>query len=135
MMPLTATKEFTYAVDLGESGTVRNEDGTPFDPPADWSPEHLVLAGLVRCTLKSLRHHARRAGIEVTHATGSARGLVRKRDTDGRYAVVRTEVSLDVSLEPQPGRAERSELLARAERDCFVGASLTSPPRYRWNVS
>jgi hypothetical protein len=27
------------------------------------------------------------------------------------------------------------ELLARAERDCFVGASLTVKPRYSWTVN
>jgi len=128
-------KELRYAVDLGESGIVRTEDGTPLETPAEWSPEHLVLAALVRCTLKSLRHHAHRAGIEVADAKGSASALVTKRENDGRYAVVRSQVSLDVRLEPQPGRVERAELLAKAERDCFVGASLTAAPRYRWNVS
>jgi organic hydroperoxide reductase OsmC/OhrA len=128
-------KEFRYAVDLHENGTVRSEDGTALEQPDDWTPEHLLLAALVRCTLKSLRHHARRAGIDVSNASGTARALVTKRESDGRYALARAEVSLDVRLEPQPGRVERTELLAKAERDCFVGASLTAAPRYRWNVT
>src|SRR5439155_25893370 len=97
-------------------------------------PELLLLAGLVRCSLKSLRHHAGRAGLEVAGARGSARTLITRRESDGRYALVATEVELDVRLEPEPGETELAELLAKAERDCFVGASLTAPPAYRWLV-
>ena len=55
------------------------------------------------------------------------------RDTDGRFAFVRIKVELDVTLDPAP-RPSR-ELIAKAERDCFVGASLTAKPRYRWTVN
>jgi organic hydroperoxide reductase OsmC/OhrA len=130
---LTA-KEFRYAVDLGEGDVVRTEDGTPLGPGAEWTPEHLLLAGLLRCSLKSLRYHAQRARIEVRHATGSASALVTKRENDGRYAVAETEVALDVTLEPKPGEVELADLLAKAERDCFVGASLTVKPTYRWTA-
>ena len=41
-------------------------------------------------------------------------------------------IPFDVALRPPP--ADQSSLLAKAERDCFVGASLTAPPRYIWNV-
>jgi len=127
-------KELRYAVDLGESGTLRSEEGSALETPEDWTPEHLLLAALVRCTLKSLRHHATRARIEVREARGSARGLVTRREGDGRYALVSAEVSLDVELEPTPGDGERAELLAKAERDCYVGASLAVAPQYRWHV-
>ena len=33
---------------------------------------------------------------------------------------------------PKPGDEELAELLAKAERDCFIGASLTVKPTYRW---
>jgi organic hydroperoxide reductase OsmC/OhrA len=128
----TRAKEFRYAVDLGEGGELRAEDGTPLESDPAWSPEHLLLAALVRCTLKSLAHHARRVGIEVAHATGSAGALFTRRESDGRYALVECEVVLDVRLSPQPGPAERADLLVKAERDCFVGASLTVKPTYRW---
>ena len=127
-------KELRYAVDLGEAGDVRTEDGTPLVPQPEWSPEHLLLAGLVRCSLKSLRYHAQRQGLEISTARGSAKTLITKRAGDGRYAMVETEVELDVCLEPQPGRDELAQLLAKAERDCFLGASLTAPPVYRWLV-
>jgi organic hydroperoxide reductase OsmC/OhrA len=127
-------KELRYAVDLGESGSVRTEDGTPLEHGPASSPEHLLLAALVRCSLKSLRYHARRAGLEVASPRGSARTLITRRETDGRYAMVETAVELDVRLEPPAGRAELGELLAKAERDCFVGASLAAAPAYRWTV-
>ncbi len=127
-------KELRYAVDLGESGSVRTEDGTPLEPDPAWSPEHLLLAALVRCSLKSLRYHAHRAGLEIAGARGSARTLITRRKSDGRYALVETEVELDVRLEPQAGEAELGELLAKAERDCFIGASLAAAPTYRWTV-
>ena len=67
--------------------------------------------------------------------TGSsaARAEVTQRDTDGRYAFVHIRVDVDVTLDPRP-RTPR-ELVAKAERDCFVGASLTARPRYHWIVN
>jgi organic hydroperoxide reductase OsmC/OhrA len=101
---------------------------------ADWAPEHFVLAGLARCTLKSLDFHAKR--IDVTaRGTASAEGLVTRRETDGRYAFVEIECGLDVELEPEPEKDELTELLDLAERDCFVGASLSPAPRYEWRVN
>lgn len=127
-------KEFRYAVNLGEDGLLRTEDGTPLGADPAWSPEHLLLAALVRCSLKSLRYHARRARIEVSHAHGSARALFAKRETDERYAAVACEVELTVRLVPKPGGDELAELLEKAERDCFIGASLTAKPAYRWTA-
>jgi len=126
-------KEFRYGVDLTTSGGLTDENGIGLDVPAEWSPEHLLLAALVRCSLKSLRHHAEREGVHVASASGSSRTLVTKRETDERYALVDTEVELAVKLEPAPGAL--AELLALAERDCFVGSSLTAKPSYRWVVN
>ena len=128
-------KQFRYAIDLLEGGALRTEDGTPLETDPAWSPEHLLLAALVRCTLKSLRYHAARAGIEVTHAGGAARALFTKRAEDERYAVVECDVELDVHLRPRPAATELATLLEKAERDCFIGASLTIQPRYRWHVT
>lgn len=127
-------KEFRYAVDLTEGDVVRIEDGTPLGSGPEWTPEHLLLAGLLRCSLTSLRHHAKRAGIEVRSATGSANALFARRESDGRFAVAETAVELAVRLVPQPGEAELAELLEKAERDCFIGASLTVKPSYRWSA-
>ena len=136
-MPWMAVKakEFRFAIDLEEGGSLRSEDGTRLDVDPAWSPEHLLLAALVRCSLQSLRHHARRAHIEVSDANGSARAIFSKRESDERYAVVECELALAVRLSPKPGDDELAELLARAERGCFIGASLTAEPTYRWTVS
>jgi hypothetical protein len=66
--------------------------------------------------------------------TASADGVVTKRDEDGRYAFVEVSCRLDVELDPLPEADGVDELLALAERDCFIGASLTAPPRYEWHV-
>ena len=125
-------KEFRFAVDLGDE--LRTEDGTPLHEDAAWTPEHLLLAALVRCSLTSLEYHAARAGIHVEHADGSARSLVQRRERDGRFAMTETDVELRVRFSQLPGDDERIALFAKAERDCFVGASLTAKPSYSWSV-
>jgi len=128
-------KELRYAVDLTTGGELTDEKGVGLDVRAEWSAEHLLLAALLRCSLESLRYHARRTNVEIRSTAGSSRTLVTKRPTDGRYALVDTEVELVVMLEPEPDRAGLAELLASTERDCFVGSSLTAEPRYRWIVN
>jgi organic hydroperoxide reductase OsmC/OhrA len=125
-------KELRYAVDLRDE--LRTEDGTPLHVDAAWSPEHLLLAALVKCSLKSLDHHARRAGNSLEDARGSARALITKRPSDERYATTEVELDLEVRLREQPGDDELAALLAKAERDCFVGASLTVKPTYNWSI-
>ena len=130
----TRPREFRYAIELAPGGTLSTEDGATLDPPDAWTPEHLLLAALVRCSLDSLRHHAKRIGSEVARGAGSAHALVTRRESDGRYAVVEADLTLDVRLEPRPDDDALAELLAKAERDCFVGASLAAKPGYTWNV-
>jgi len=121
---------FDYEVTLDGEGRATAQEST-IDVPQEWAPEHLVLAGLVDCSLTSLRYHAKREAIEVV-ASGAATGTVTRRE-DGRFAFVDIEVRLDVALTPPP--ADQAALLAKAERDCFIGASLTAKPRYVWNVT
>ena len=129
----TDAKTFSYAVSVDRDWTVASDrGGTPIAAEEEWTPEHLLLAGLARCTLTSLRHHARRGGLEM-QGSADASGEVTQRVTDGRYAFVRVRVELDVSLTPLPPSPR--ELAAKAERDCFVGASLTAKPRYHWIIN
>jgi organic hydroperoxide reductase OsmC/OhrA len=127
-------KQFRYAVALERSGRIDADGASPLAFDEAWTPEHLVLAGLARCTLQSLRFHAARAGVELA-ASAAASGRVTKREHDGRYAFVEVAVDLDVEVEPEPAAEELRELLGKAERDCFVGASLQPPPRYSWRVN
>jgi organic hydroperoxide reductase OsmC/OhrA len=94
----------------------------------------LLLAGLARCSLTSLEFHAKRRDIAVT-GVAEADGVVTRRDEDGRYAFVEMSASLDIELDPLPDREGLVELLALAERDCFIGASLIAPPHYVWRVN
>lgn len=128
-------KEFRYAVGLGADGSVSTESGATLVPGADWTPEHLLLAGLVRCSLDSLRYHLQRAGVQLAASIGGASAVVNRRESDGRYAVVEVTVELSVQLEPEPVPDAVADLLEKAERDCFVGASLTAKPSYRWIVN
>ena len=127
-------KEFRYAVDLTTGGRLTEETGVALDVAEGWSPEHLLLAALLRCSLKSLDYHARRAGNALDDAHGSARALITKRESDGRYATTEIELALAVRLREQPGDDELVSLLMKAERDCFIGASLTVKPTYDWSL-
>jgi uncharacterized OsmC-like protein len=131
-VPASEAKTFEYAISLDRAGRPAAEGGEPLELPEEWAAEHLLLAALARCTLRSLRYHATRAGLDAI-GSASARGTITKREDDGRYAFVEIECELDVEIEPAPD--DLAELLAKAERDCFVGASLTAPPRYQWRVN
>lgn len=133
-MATVRAKRFEYAAAVDRTGRISAEGRPPVELGEAWMPEHLVLAGLARCTLTSLAYHASRAGLGLA-ASASASGAVTKREEDGRYAFVEVECRLDVELDPAPSAEELAALLAKAERDCFVGASLTAPPRYRWRVN
>jgi organic hydroperoxide reductase OsmC/OhrA len=125
--------EFDVSVDRDRTAT-SGLGGRGIERTEAWWAEHFVLAGLVRCTLDSLAHAARRAGVQA-EAEGRAYGRVTKREGDGLYAFVDIDTSYDIELSPPPGREALAELLARAERGCFVGNSLTSRPSYRWTVN
>jgi organic hydroperoxide reductase OsmC/OhrA len=130
-----APKVIELDVSVDTTRTARSGRGGPALAADDaWSAEHLVLAGLVRCTLTSLDHHLRRAGL-TAKAEGSARGTVTKRESDGLYAFVDVDARYDVELEGAPDRAAVIDLLDRAERGCFVGNSLTARPTYHWTVN
>jgi organic hydroperoxide reductase OsmC/OhrA len=127
-------KRLEYAVSVGRDGAARSErGGSTIGREDEWSAEHLVLAGLCRCTQTSLDYHARRTNVKVT-SEARAHGVVTKRETDGRYAFVEVDIDLDAVLEPPLVGDDLRTLLARAERDCFVAASLTAAPHYRWTV-
>jgi organic hydroperoxide reductase OsmC/OhrA len=125
-------KVFEYAVEVDRGNRMTIPGGAQIAPAEGWSPDHLLLAALIRCSIDSLTYHARRAGHAVI-ASGEARGTVTKRETDGRYAFVEIDVRIDAQLTPRAPVTDG--LVALAERDCFVGASLTVKPEYEWHVS
>lgn len=128
-------KRLEFAVTLDRERVAASDRGGPplaHDPA--WTPEHLLLAAAAHCTLASLDHSLGRAGL-----TGSARadasGVVTRREEDGRFAFVEVDVTVEVELDTEPTDDELRTLLQRTERGCFVGASLTARPRYRWTVN
>jgi organic hydroperoxide reductase OsmC/OhrA len=125
-------RTFDYAVEVDGGGRMTIPGGGQFVPPEGWSADHLLLAALVRCSIDSFAYHARRGGHVVT-ASGSAHGSITKSGDDGRYRFVSIGVRIDAQLEPRTN--EPDDLIAKAERDCFVGASLTVKPEYEWHVS
>lgn len=125
---------FTYDVSLDTAWQASSGKGGSDIPNEEdaWTPEHLLLAGLARCVLTSFRYHARRAGLEP-RSSASAHGVVTRRESDGRFALVEVDVAIDVQLDTVP--EEIGEVISNGERDCFVGASLTVKPSYRWFVN
>ena len=124
------TFDYTVAVDL--SGSMTADGVAPIAPDAAWTPEHLVLAGLCQCSLKSLEYAASRGG-STASGTASASGVVTRREDDGRFALVTVDVHLVVTVDPPP--ADLAKLLQFAEKGCFVGASLKATPSYHWTVN
>ncbi len=127
-------KRLEYAAGVDRAGRVSGGEGEPIALGEEWNPETLVLAGLALCSIASLRYHARRASLDLV-AGAEAEGVVTRREGDGRYAFVRVECRLDVELDPPPEPEALQQLLQKAERDCFVSASLTVAPRYAWRVN
>ena len=125
-------KILEYAVALDSAGRLTIPGGGQFVPPEGWSADHLLLAALVRCSINSFAYHARRAGHEVA-ASGEAQGTITKSGEDGRYRFVEIDVRINAQLTPRTNEAD--DLVAKAERDCFIGASLTLRPEYEWHVS
>ena len=101
--------------------------------PEGWSADHLLLAALVRCSIDSFAYHARRARPRRHRHRARRTARSRRPDDDGRYRFVAIDVRLDVQLTPRA--SDPDALIMKAERDCFVGASLTVKPEYEWHVS
>jgi organic hydroperoxide reductase OsmC/OhrA len=124
-------KERRYAIDVDRDGQIRFEGEGVIAFEGPWKPEHLVLAALAACSVTSLEYHARRDSLSHA-ASAAAWGVVGPRE-DGSWGFREIEVRIDAELQPAPD--ELSSLLARAERGCFVGASLEPRPVYRWTVN
>lgn len=128
------SKRFEYAASVDRAARISADGSSPIALGTEWSPEALLLAGLARCTLKSLAYHASREGRDVT-GSAAASGVVTKRESDGRYAFVEVHCEVEAEIEPAPLGDEIAALIAKAERDCFVSSSLTVETDYRWQVN
>ena len=126
---------FEFEIGVDRSRTSRSElGGSALDREDEWWPEHLLLAALVRCTLASMDYFARRAGLDVV-GEGRAHGTVTKRDSDGLYAFVDIQSRLEIELDPPPEQGAVRELIAEAERGCFVSNSLETRAHHHWTIN
>lgn len=114
--------------------SVSERSGTAAHAEPNWTAEHLLLAGLARCSLSSLEYFAKRVNVAAS-GKADADGVVTRRDADGRFAFVETRVVLDVQVKPALEGEELTKLLDSAEYGCFIGASLTATPTYEWRVN
>ena len=124
-----------FDVTVDRAGDARSAlGGSALPREVEWWAEHLVLAGLVRCTLASMDYSARRAGLN-SKGVGNAHGTVTKRE-DGLYAFVddRDDARGRRSLR-HPSLRRSASSSRRAEHGCFVSNSLTAKPRHRWIVN
>jgi organic hydroperoxide reductase OsmC/OhrA len=128
----TRAKVFEYAAEVDRAGRMTVPGGAQIEPPEGWSADHLLLAALIRCSIDSLTYHARRAGHEVS-AQGQAQGTITKTTPEDRYAFVSIDVHIEAQLTPRTN--DPAELTTKAERDCFIGASLKLKPVYDWQLS
>lgn len=124
-------KHFEYWITLDDDGL--SADGQPMQL-ADASAEHLLLAGLARCSVSSLAYFARQREVEA-RASAYVSGTVTRRGEDDRYGFTDIECRMDVELDGELGDEALRSLLQSAEWGCFVGASLRPAPRYKWRVN
>lgn len=129
-----SAKHFEYAVSVQQDGTARAEGRSPAAHDLTWSPEHLLLESFVRCSFQSLQFHADRANVAVEGA-GEARARVLRPPGEQRMRIVDLTCRLELTLDPLVEPAVVEQLLADAEHDCFVGATLKSAPIYEWFVN
>lgn len=125
--------EFDVAVDE-ERAAHSALGGSPLPADEEWWPEHYVLAGLLRCTLASMDYTVRRSGSSAT-GSGTAHGVVTKREEDGRYAFVEINASLYVQLTPALAADVLLEFVRRSEVGCFIGNSLSVEPHDHWTIN
>src|SRR4029078_7011433 len=87
-------KSLDYEVSLDETWEAWSDRGGGVLAGAaepSCTPEHLLLAGLARCSLTSLRYHCVRAGVTLT-ARATAQGAGTRREEERRLASVRGQL-------------------------------------------
>jgi organic hydroperoxide reductase OsmC/OhrA len=124
-------KHFDYWVTLDDEGL--SADGQKLELE-DAKAEHLLLAGLARCSISSLQYFARQRNVEV-EASAYVSGTVTRREQDDRYGFTNIECRMDVQLQNGISDEDLRTLFESAEWGCFVSASLHPAPRYAWRVN
>jgi peroxiredoxin-like protein len=99
-----------------------------FDGPGDaWSPEHMLVAAVQTCFLLTFRGIARKARLEFITLEVDASGVVDRADGVTRFTEITLRPKLSISAAADQARAR--DVLAKAEKNCLVSASLSTPVR------
>jgi organic hydroperoxide reductase OsmC/OhrA len=103
---------------------------TPMSVEAAVDPEEALVAALSSCHMLWFLSLAAHAGFTVDEYTDDAAGLM-GRNASGRTAMVRVTLRPRTSFagERLPGRAELTQLHARAHEECFIANSVTTEVR------
>jgi peroxiredoxin-like protein len=97
-----------------------------FDGPGDaWSPEHLLLASVATCFLLTFRAIAGHSSFAFTSLAVDASGIVERTDGVTRFTAITLRPKLFLAAGADVDRAGR--LLLKAEKNCLVSASLSTP--------
>ena len=118
----------TGYAELGSAGLPDLIVASPadFDGPGDaWSPEHLLLGAVESCfvlTFRAIAHHSRFAFISLEV---DGEGIVDRKDGVTRFSAITLRPRLIVSGDADVDRGR--QLLAKAEKNCLVSASLSTP--------
>ena len=126
-------KQIPFAVTLERDGTIAAEGNEPIRFEDEWTPEHLLLAALARCCVGALRIHAARHSLELV-GSAHASGTIGRRD-DGSCGFLDLECRAEIQLLPQPDEEVLLDVIAKAERGCFIGGSLRPEPVYLWTIN
>ncbi|MGI9657914.1 MAG: OsmC family protein, partial [Gaiellaceae bacterium] len=127
------SKKFEYIVSVDQDGVSHAEERAVAGLDLTWSPEHLLLESLLRCSIQSLRFHADRTNVAL-EVSGVADATVKRPAGEHRMRIVDVTCRFDVALGSSCPHDAVEQLLADAEHDCFVGATLKPATSYEWRV-
>ena len=120
----------TGYAELGSAGLPDLIVASPadFDGPGDaWSPEHLLLGAVESCLLLTFRAIARASKFEFISMEVDAEGVVDRQGGVTRFTSITLRPKLVIGADADVERAR--QLLAKAEKNCLVSASLSTPVR------
>jgi peroxiredoxin-like protein len=104
-----------------------------YDGPGDaWTPEHLLLASVEACFLFTLRAVARASKLEFSRVRLNTTGIVDRQDGPVRFTAIGIRCHVVVPAGTDQALARR--VLAKAERNCLISASLKTPVTVRAEI-
>jgi peroxiredoxin-like protein len=97
-----------------------------FGGPGDaWSPEHLLLVAVEACFLFTLRAVAKASGVELVDVRAEADGVLDRREGVTRFTEIVLRPTVTVRAGVDRERVRRA--IEKAERNCLISASLSTP--------